>query len=117
MRLRELQRILAAVACKHPNMIVHHGFGPPHSYRGYYEDVAFPRQKNVRIGDMLRHVEDAIGETFTGYKGGEFTMGGHTTCWLAEYGCTGEQFGRTMLCFMLDMDPSWWEKSDLLDGE
>ena len=37
------------------------GFLNPHSYRGYYEQLAFEPAPNVRVGDMLVAVEEAFG--------------------------------------------------------
>ena len=72
-----------------PGMVVERGFGRPHSYRGYYEDVAFAPEANVTVGQMLKCAEEALGQTFEGWKGGEFTMKAHTDCWFAERGSTG----------------------------
>lgn len=31
-----------------------------------------------------------------------------TECWLVpDIGCTGEELGQTLLCFMLDREPEW----------
>ena len=73
-----------------PDSVVPIGFGEPMSYRGYYEDLAFKPAVNARIGDMLTHARSALGATFQGYKGGDFTMEDYTDCWIAEYGETSE---------------------------
>lgn len=78
------------------------GFGDPHSYRGFYEDVAFPPKENVTVGEMLRSAKSAVGKTFEGYKGGEFTMSKSSYCWLAKRGDTGETLGPILLRLMLD---------------
>lgn len=65
------------------------GFGNPHSYRGYYEDLAFEPVENTTVGEMLDAAREALGQTFGGYKGGDYHMDEGTDCWLAEYGCTG----------------------------
>lgn len=66
--------------------VITHGFGEPMSYRGYYGDLAFAPRINTTAGEMLAHAESAVGKTFTGYKGGEYTMSEHTDCWISEYG-------------------------------
>ena len=81
--------------------IVPFGFGSPHSYRGYYEDLAFEPMANVTVGEMLDAAKSAVGATFDGYKGGEFKMSMWSTVWLADYGCCGETLGPTLLRFML----------------
>ena len=83
MNLKELIEQLSDMS---PDATVPHGFGAPMSYRGYYDEVAFEPEENARIGDMLQHAKTALGATFTGYKGGEFTMHEDTPCWIAEYG-------------------------------
>lgn len=81
------------------NAVVPYGFGEPHSYRGDYSQLAFDPVENAKIGDMLAHARSALGETFEGYKGGEFTMNEYTDCYIAEYGTCGDadRIGRTML--------------------
>lgn len=71
------------------DMVVRDGFHNPHSYRGYYEDLAFEPKENVTVAEMLASAESALGETFKGYKGGDFKMTASTDCWLAEYGSCG----------------------------
>lgn len=64
-----------------------------HSYRGYYEDLAIeavaPNLGLTRGGDIADDLENAIGATFHGYKGGDFIMSYDTTLWVAPYGSTG----------------------------
>ena len=66
--------------------VVAHGFAKPHSYRGYYEDLAFEPMENVNVASMLEAAESALGKTFEGYKGGDYTMNEYTACWLSKYG-------------------------------
>lgn len=61
-----------------PNHVVKWGFGRPHSWRGSYNELAFDPAKNVTIGSMLENARSALGETFTGWKGGEYVMDEHT---------------------------------------
>lgn len=77
------------------------GFGHPHSYRGFYEDLAFEPVTDTTVGDMLTAAKYALGKTFTGYKGGEFRMGAYTDVWLAHYGRCGETIGPLLLSFIL----------------
>jgi hypothetical protein len=66
------------------------GFGEPHSYRGYYERLAFAPEKNVSVASMLAHAKSALGQTFMGYKGGEYTMHEDTICHIAKWGEWGD---------------------------
>ena len=64
----------------------------PHSYRGYYSDLAFKRGEGVReAGGLLADCKAAMGEVFEGYKGGSFVMGALTPLWVAPYGCCGQK--------------------------
>lgn len=62
----------------------------PHSYRGYYSDLA------LKMGDipcMVKEfklmLEESLGKTFEGYKGGDFKMSDSTPLWCAQYGDCG----------------------------
>lgn len=68
------------------------GLGDLHSYRGYYEDLSFePTSEAVPASKLLDDCRDAMGQEFTGYKGGEFVMGTRTPLWVAPYGCCGKK--------------------------
>lgn len=73
-----------------PSLVVEHGFVEPHSYRGYYDELAFEPARGMSIRSMLEAAESAVGTTYEGYKGGEYTMHEHTPVHLALYGTTGE---------------------------
>lgn len=84
-----------------PSQVVTHGFSEPHSYRGYYDRLAFEPTDNTTVGEMLACCKEALGNTYTGYKGGEYLMDGDTECYIAYYGGTGEKIGPTLLKYML----------------
>lgn len=88
-----------------PDRVVPLGFTHAHSYRGYYGDLAFEPCEHTTVGAMLAEVRGALGQTFTGYKGGEYTMGEYTDVWLAEWGRTGEGLGPILLAYMLGKEP------------
>lgn len=93
-----LQDLIEWLEKQPPELRVPHGFGSPMSYRGYYDELAFEPKDDVSFGEMLTHAKAALGATFTGYKGGEYTMEGYTPCWIAEYGTSqGDRIGPTML--------------------
>lgn len=63
------------------------------SYRGYYSDLAIQPSRPGRlntVAKLLAALEGALGETFEGYKGGEFTMERYTPMWWASYGDCGD---------------------------
>lgn len=100
-----LNELIAALAAVPADTKVPLGFDRPHSYRGDYAELAFRPAPNTTAGAMLAAATSAIGQTFTGYKGGEYKMGTYSTCWFAEYGCCGETLGPVLLAYMLGTDP------------
>lgn len=64
--------------------VVLQGWKHPHSYRGFYEDLAFQKAESVTIQSMLDCARSALGSTFSGWKGGDYTMDEHTSIWLTE---------------------------------
>lgn len=61
-----------------------------HSYRGYYDDLAFEQGEGTRPAtDLLADCKSAMGKAFEGYKGGRYVMGELTPVWIADYGCCG----------------------------
>lgn len=62
----------------------------PHSYRGYYRDLAFEQVSGTRpAGELLAECRAAMGQVFQGYKGGDFAMTALTPLWVAHYGDCG----------------------------
>lgn len=85
-----------------PTLTVPFGFGAPGSYRGCYDEVAFEPVENTTFGEMLEHAKSALGATFTGYKGGKFTMYASTDCWIAEHdSCEADTIGPTLKALWL----------------
>ena len=63
------------------------GFGEPHSYRGYYEDLAFePSQEAETVAELRERCQNCMGQIFEGYKGGDFPMHANTAVWISSYG-------------------------------
>lgn len=61
-----------------------------HSYRGYYEQAAIePGADEITAGELAELVDDLIGTTLEGWKGGDFYMKADTEVWVAMEGCTG----------------------------
>lgn len=70
--------------------LVMDGFDSPHSYRGFYHELAFTPKMHVTVGSMLQHAKSALNATFTGYKGGEYKMDKFTKVNIADYGDAGD---------------------------
>lgn len=83
--------LIHAFEAMRPDQIIP-GFSHPHSYRGYYCDLAFERGPDqMYAGDAVKLCRSAMGEVFTGYKGGEFQMGRKTPVWMASDGHCGDK--------------------------
>lgn len=81
------------------------GFNNPHSYRGFYEQLAFEVAHGKTVQDMLEEATSALGATYQGYKGGYFKMREYTEVWLvAQEGSQGETLGAVLLEFMLSTE-------------
>jgi hypothetical protein len=92
MTLRELIISLEAISDKTLPVYFDNGKHWPNeldSWRGVYAELALeydqtPEAPNVQV--LLDELKSAVGKTFTGYKGGDFTMGNHSPVWVANYG-------------------------------
>lgn len=81
------------------------GFKEPHSYRGYYECIAFePTVGFMHVKTIKRMIEKVIGETFTGYKGGDFHMTCSTPVFLSFYGDCGIPLTKSFIKGILACD-------------
>lgn len=58
------------------------------SYRGYYDELALEWVMGdpISVKTLREMAESADGSTFTGYKGGEYSMDRSTPMWVSNYG-------------------------------
>lgn len=57
-----------------------------HSYRGYYSDLAIDSHAGKTLcRDLLASLVNADGESFEGYKGGDYVMDDDTPVWRDSY--------------------------------
>jgi len=96
-----LHELIEELSKHDPAKAVPNGFDGPHSYRGYYDELAFEPCGETTVRAMLAVAQSAIGASYTGWKGGEFTMNDWTPVHLAFEGDTGQSLGHTLLGYML----------------
>ena len=70
-----LGELIRALERRPPGRRCTYGFRTAHSYRGFYERVAFTPALGVTVDEMLVAARAAVGWTFSGWKGGNYTMG------------------------------------------
>lgn len=57
------------------------------SWRGAYEELALTYSNSgeaLTVSKFIQLLKDAVGQTFTGYKGGEFVMTESTPVWVSN---------------------------------
>ena len=96
-----LGEVIAALA-PHVGKRASLGFCGTHSYRGYYECLAFGLASDVEVDEMLSSSCGAIGKTFTGWKGGEYRMTEATECYLADAGTTGWPLNAKVMALIVE---------------
>lgn len=83
----ELGRLIEVLEAQPQDKKTKYGFHKPHSYRGYYEQLAFePKAGETTVAEMLAAAKSALGKTFTGWKGGAYKMTSDTKCWISFEG-------------------------------
>ena len=58
------------------------------SWRGIYAELALgysETEKDITVNELIKILKEAIGKTYTGYKGGDFVMGKNTPIWVSNY--------------------------------
>lgn len=97
-----LGKLIELLKCRESDQTVKFDFGgfvPSGigSYRGYYDHLALSfdvesssnwSPVELTVSALIELLESANGDTFTGYKGGEFKMDLKTPVWVGNYGCS-----------------------------
>lgn len=101
MNLGNLIRVLEEAD---PDLVLPDGFRNPHSYRGYYEQLAFEPARNVFVADMLADARSAVGTTYQGYKGGDYLMDERSIVNISPWGMSndGDAISPRLLHLMLE---------------
>lgn len=92
-RQMTVRELISALSRKNPESSVTFGFDHCYptgvgSYRGYYEDLAitFKQFQGCTVKQLLEMLQNAVGSTVEGYKGGEYLISDDTVVWAANYG-------------------------------
>lgn len=84
-----LGRLISYLEFSEPNLAVAN-LHNPHSYRGYYTDLAFEWGPGYTFAKYLLHnCKHLLGQHFEGYRGGSYRMEMQTPLWIANYGYCG----------------------------
>lgn len=78
-------------------------FSSAHSYRGYYDELAFEPASNVSLAEIKREINKAFNESFEGYKGGEYKYDSDTPVHLACYGSAVDGSGQAFSALVKGM--------------
>jgi hypothetical protein len=73
-----------------------YGFHEPHSYRGYYEQVAFEPLNIATAEALLMSCEAAMEGVYIGWKGGEYTYDCSSVFNIAHKGTTSPRSTYTL---------------------
>lgn len=86
-----IEDLLARLDDMEPDVMLD-GLGYPHSYRGYYSDLALqPLPERVPVAQLAIEVSSVLGTELTGYKGGEYLMQKDTPVWVSHHGGCGKK--------------------------
>jgi hypothetical protein len=81
-----LGQLIETLESADQTLVVADGFTKPDSWRGVYAFLRFGPARNTVVSDMLAHARSAVGATFEGYKGGNYTMNRETPVFIDGYG-------------------------------
>ena len=92
-----------------PDRVIHLSWWMPHSYRGYYRDLGLIITRDNTVRSMLADLKDALGTTYQGWKGGDFTMTENVGVFVVpDEGCTGLPITAALLRIMLEIPGDPW---------
>lgn len=101
MSIKTLSEIISFLEEQPEDTVISFGFGSGASYRGSFGDVGFTPLEDVTISYMLECARDMLNTEHTGYKGGNYTIDEHSSCYIAGTDQTGDEINDTLL--------SYWE--------
>lgn len=99
----DLGTLIQMLEKAYPDAVLPYGFTNPHSSRAYYHCVAFEPAYNVTVRDTLDTARSAVGATYQGYKGGDYTMDLGSYVYLAEEGTVGDELSELTVRLMISV--------------
>lgn len=84
------------------------------SYRGFYDEIAvgFSDNDSTTVAQLLARAQGALGQTFQGWKGGDYVMTDRTPVWVANDGnASGTKLVKVVVgdrCVTLLTDTEQW---------
>jgi len=96
-----LGRIIERLEKESQDKVIKNGFNNPHSYRGDYYELGVEPKENTSIKELLTCLKEALDSTYTGWKGGDFTMDRYVDVYIAYEGTCGDNLGGMLLEYML----------------
>ena len=79
-----LGKLINTLECIEHSAVVN--LSRPHSYRGYYSDLAVEVTPGTTVRELLEQCRAAMGDVFEGWKGGEYVMHKNTPVWVSPMG-------------------------------
>lgn len=95
-----LGELIGTLKLAPPDRPIVMGLRKAHSYRGIYENVAFQIGEETNVKAMLAEACKGL-DTFTAWKGGDYTMTEKTPVWIANIGETGWPLTDALLMAMM----------------
>lgn len=86
-----LGEFIAALEALPAHLLLDWGIEHPHSYRGYYNDLAFEKVGPQTVAEALTVARSALGQTYQGWKGGGYTMTEWVDVYCATEGSVGSE--------------------------
>ena len=101
-----LDELIEALEAEPADKVMKVGLTEPHSWRGDYIEVAFEPSPPMTVGEVLPIVKSAVGTTYQGWKGGDYTMKEYTAVHLDYQGeSMGGLLGPILLALILGNEP------------
>lgn len=94
-----LSELIERLEREDPDLILTPGWHNPHSWRGSYSELAFEPKPHATVAECLTAAREAVGSTYQGWKGGDYTMHWYSECYLAKEG----EIGDAMTGLLLDL--------------